>query len=154
MGLFIIWMKTFTFIIQITFNFLKMYRVNENGVFARWRHLITTSGIISNLGLHVLFWETADSGASARYWLPNNTLKQHKALKSVTLEPIPVSSLHNRRFMNQARRMWHFKRSNVFLVEGLIVTLGKFCTSPVILRRKMAIDFYTYKLVLQNIISS
>ena len=69
--------------------------------------------------------------------------KQHKALKSVTLEPIPVTSLHNRRFMSQARRTWHFKRSNVFLVEGLIVTLGKFCTSPVILRRKMAIDFYT-----------
>ena len=80
--------------------------------------------------------------------------KQHKALKSVTLEPIPVTSLHNRRFMNQARRTWHFKRSNFFLVEGLIVALDKFCTSPVILRRKMAIDFYTYKLVLQNIISS
>ena len=89
------------------------------------------------------------SGASARYWLPNNTLKQHKALKSVTLEPIPVTSLHNRRFMSQARRTWHFARSNVFLVEGLIVALGKFCTSLDILPRKMGIDFYTYKLVLQ-----
>ena len=116
-----------------------------------WLQLVES---FSNLGLHVSFWETADSGASARYWLPNNTLKQHKALKSVTIEPIPVTSLHNRRFMNQAGRTWHFKRSNVFLVEGLIVTLGKFCTSPVILQRKMAIDFYTYKLVLQNIISS
>ena len=63
--------------------------------------------------------------------------------KSVTLEPIPVTSLHNRRFMSQARRTWHFAQSNFFLVEGLIVALGKFCTSPVILRRKMAIDFYT-----------
>ena len=69
--------------------------------------------------------------------------KQHKALKSVTLESIPVTSLHNRHFMNQARRTWHFKRSNFFLVERPIVALGKFCTSPVILRRKMAIDFYT-----------
>ena len=59
--------------------------------------------------------------------------------KSVTLGPIPVTSLHNRRFMSQARRMWHFALSNFFLV----VALGKFCTSPVILRRKMAIDFYT-----------
>ena len=33
-------------IIQMTFIFLKMDRVKENGVFARWRHLITTSGII------------------------------------------------------------------------------------------------------------
>ena len=73
----------------------------------------------------------------------NNTLKQHKALKSVTLEPIPVTSLHNKRFMSPARRTWHFALSNVFLVEGLIVALGTFCTSPVILRRKMAIDFYT-----------
>ena len=48
--------------------------------------------------------------------------KQHKALKSVTLEPIPVTSLHNRRFMSQARRTWHFARSNVFLVGGLIVS--------------------------------
>ena len=80
-------------------------------------------------------WETA-----------YNTLKQHKALKSVTLEPIPVTSLHNRRFMSQARRRMHFARSNFFLVEGLIVALGKFCTSPVILRRKMEIDFFTYKL--------
>ena len=90
----------------------------------------------------------------ALYWLSNNTLKQHKALKSETLEPIPVTSLHNRRFMSQARRTWHFALSNVFLVEGLIVALGKFCTRPVILPRKMGIDFYTYKLVLQNIISS
>ena len=116
-----------------------------------WLQLVES---FSNLGLHVSFWETAYSGASARYWLPNNTLKQHKALKSVTLEPIPCTSLHNRRFMSQARRTWHFAQSNFFLVEGLIVALGKFCTSPVILRRKMAIDFYTYKLVLQNIISS
>ena len=56
--------------------------------------------------------------------------------------------------MSQARRTWHFARSNVFLVEGLIVALGKFCTSPVILPRKLGIDFDTYKLVLQNIISS
>ena len=105
-----------------------------------WLQLVES---FSNLGLHVLFWElTAYSGASARYWLPNNTLKQYKALKSITIEPIPVTSLHNRRFMNQARRMWHFALSNFFLVEGLIVALGKFCTSPVILRRKMAIDFY------------
>ena len=48
--------------------------------------------------------------------------KQHKALKSVTIEPIPVTSLHNRRFMSQARRTWHFARSNFFLVEGLIVS--------------------------------
>ena len=68
-----------------------------------------------------MYLETAYSEASARYWLPNNTLKQHKTLKSVTLEPIPVTSLHNMRFMSQARRMWHFARSNIFLVEGLIV---------------------------------
>ena len=42
--------------------------------------------------------------------------------------------------------MWHFAGSNVFLVEGLIVALGKFCTSLIILPRKMGIDFYTYKL--------
>ena len=116
-----------------------------------WLQLVES---FSNLGLHVSFWETAYSGASARYCLPNNTLKQHKALKSVTLEPLPVTSLHNRRFMNQARRMWHFALSNFFLVERPIVALGKFCTSPVILPRKIGIDFYTYKLVLQNIISS
>ena len=72
----------------------------------------------------------------ALYWLPNNTLKQHKALKSVTIEPISVTSLHNRRFMSQAGRMWHFAGSNVFLVEGLIVALGKFCTSLVICQGK------------------
>ena len=82
----------------------------------------------------------------ALYWLPNNTFKQHKALKSVTIEPISVTSLHNRRFMSQARRMWHFALSNFFLVEGLSVALSKFCTSLVILPRKMEIDFYTYKL--------
>ena len=102
----------------------------------QWNHLVIWGYMYS-------MWETAYSGASARYWLPNNTLKQHKALKNVTLEPIPVTRLYNRRFMSEARRTWHFKRSNFFLVEGLIVTLGTFCTSPGILRRKMAIDFYT-----------
>ena len=32
-------------------------------------------------------------------------------------------------------------RINFFLVEGLIVALGKFCASPVILRRKMQLAF-------------
>ena len=105
-----------------------------------WLQLVES---FSNLGLYVSVWETAYGGASAHYWLPNNTLKQYKALKSVTLEPIPFTSLHNRRFMSQARRTWHFALSNFFLVEGLIVALGKFCKNPVILRRKMAIDFYT-----------
>ena len=43
-----------------------------------WLQLVES---FSSLGLHVSFWETAYSEASARYCLPNNTLKQHKALK-------------------------------------------------------------------------
>ena len=127
----------------MTFIFLKMDRVKWTvylGDGDIWLQLVES---FSNLGLYVSFWETAYSGASKRYWLPNNTLKKHNALKSVTLEPILVTSLHNKRFMSQARRKWHFALSNLFLVEGLIVAFGKFCTSPVILRRKMAIDFYT-----------
>ena len=44
-------------------------------------------------------------------------------------------------------------RFNFFVVEGLIVAVGRFCTSPVILSRKMQLTFIL-KLVLQNIISS
>ena len=45
--------------------------------------------------------------------------------------------------VEQARATGYQTISNFFLVQGLIVALGKFCISPVILRRKMAIDFYT-----------
>ena len=34
-------------------HFFKDGPSEKNGVLRRWRHLITTSGIISNLGLHV-----------------------------------------------------------------------------------------------------
>ena len=45
--------------------------------------------------------------------------------------------------VEQARATGYQTISNFFLVEGLIVALGKFCISPLILRSKMAIDFYT-----------
>ena len=42
--------------------------------------LLTPATQFRQIWVYRFIWETPDSGVSARYWLPNKALKQHKAL--------------------------------------------------------------------------